>query len=125
MAEKEQPTDPSAVQTAEPKPKKRSRSKADRKNQRRELPPYNVVLLDDDEHTYEYVVEMLKALFAYPDQKGYQLAKEVDTRKRVIVLTTHKEKAELKRDQIHAYGADFRMTTSKGSMTAVIEPAGT
>jgi ATP-dependent Clp protease adaptor protein ClpS len=38
-------------------------------------------------------------------------------------MTTHKEKAELKRDQITAYGADARMATSAGSMSALIEPA--
>ena len=27
------------------------------------LPPWNVVLLDDNDHTYEYVVEMLLKLF--------------------------------------------------------------
>jgi len=39
------------------------------------------------------------------------------------VDTTSLERAELKRDQIHAYGADWRLTTCKGSMSAVIEPA--
>jgi ATP-dependent Clp protease adaptor protein ClpS len=51
------------------------------------------------------------------------MAKEVDANGRVIVLTTHKEKAELKRDQITAYGPDVRMASSAGSMSAVIEPA--
>jgi len=31
--------------------------------------------------------------------------------------------AEFARDQIHGYGADPRMATSKGSMKAVIQPA--
>ena len=53
------------------------------------------------------------------------MAEEVDTKGRVILLTTHKEKAELKRDQVLAYGADFRMATSKGSMSAIVEPAPT
>src|SRR5947209_7690451 len=87
-------------------------------------PPYNVVLLDDDEHTYEYVILMLQALFGYPQEKGYQMAKEVDTNGRVIVLTTTKEHAELKQDQIHAFGPDpFSTKDCKGSMTAIIEPA--
>jgi ATP-dependent Clp protease adaptor protein ClpS len=88
----------------------------------KKLPPYNVVLLDDDDHTYEYVIEMLGALFGYSREKAYQLAKEVDTTGRVIVLTTTKEHAELKRDQIHAYGRDKRMAESAGSMSAIIEP---
>jgi ATP-dependent Clp protease adaptor protein ClpS len=87
------------------------------------MPPYHVVLLNDDDHTYEYVIEMLKVLFAYPDEKGYVLAREVDRVGRVILMTTHKELAELKRDQIHAYGADQRVATCKGSMSAIVEPA--
>ena len=37
--------------------------------------------------------------------------------------TTTFERAELKRDQIHAYGADWRLARCKGSMSASIEPA--
>ena len=92
-------------------------------HQPKQLPPYNVVLLDDDDHTYEYVIEMLKSVFGYPEEKGFRMAEEVDGTGRVIVLTTHKERAELKRDQIMGYGADPRMQRSKGSMTAIIEPA--
>lgn len=87
-------------------------------------PPYNVVLLNDDDHTYEYVITMLQQLFGYPREKGYQLAREVDTTGRVIVLTTSKEHAELKRDQIHAFGPDpLSSRTCQGSMSSVIEPA--
>ena len=89
----------------------------------RRQPPYHVVLLNDDDHTYDYVIEMLKALFGHPVEKGYMLAKEVDTRGRVIVCTTSLERAELKRDQIHAYGPDPRIDRCKGSMSAEIEPA--
>jgi len=87
------------------------------------LPPYNVVLLNDDDHSYAYVIEMLKAIFGHPEEKGFLLAKEVDSTGRVIVATTHKEKAELKRDQIHAYGKDKRIAKCQGSMSAVIEAA--
>ena len=86
-------------------------------------PPYNVILLNDDDHTYEYVIEMLKALFGHPVEKGFQLAKVVDTTGKAIVCTTSLERAELKRDQIHAYGPDPRIPRCKGSMSAVIEPA--
>jgi ATP-dependent Clp protease adaptor protein ClpS len=112
MADQETKT---AVATAKPKPTSKKKP--------RKLPPWNVVLLNDDDHSYEYVIEMLRVLFGYPDEKGFQLAKEVDTAGRVIVLTTHKEKAELKRDQIHAYGTDHRVATCKGSMSSIIEPA--
>ncbi len=87
------------------------------------LPPYNVVLLDDDDHTYDYVVRMLGDLFGYSREKAFRMACEVDESGRVVALTTTKEHAELKRDQIHAYGADRLLARSKGSMRAVIEPA--
>jgi ATP-dependent Clp protease adaptor protein ClpS len=89
----------------------------------RRQPPYNVVLINDDDHSYEYVIEMLKQLFGHPIEKGYQLAKVVDTQGRAIVCTTSLERAELKRDQIHAFGPDSRIPRCAGSMMAEIEPA--
>ena len=86
-------------------------------------PLYHVILLNDDDHTYEYVIQMLQKLFGYPPEKGFLMAKEVDTTGRVIVATTTMEHAELKRDQIHAFGADPHIPRCKGSMSAVIEPA--
>ena len=84
--------------------------------------PWHVVLLDDDHHTYEYVIEMLGVLFGYTIDKAYQMACEVDEKKRVIVWTGHLEIAELKQEQIHEYGPDWRMT-SDGSMSARLEQA--
>ena len=84
--------------------------------------PWHVVLLDDDHHTYEYVIEMLGVLFGYTIDKAYQMACEVDEKKRVIVWTGHLEIAELKQERIHGYGADWRMT-SDGSMSARLEQA--
>lgn len=87
------------------------------------LPPYNVVLLDDDDHSYEYVIYMLNKVFGHSLEKGYAMAREVDATGRVIVATTNLEKAELKRDQVHAFGPDPLIPRCKGSMSAVVEPA--
>jgi ATP-dependent Clp protease adaptor protein ClpS len=87
------------------------------------LPPYHVVLLDDDDHTYAYVIHMLQELFFVEYEDAYLMAVEVDNCGRVIVDTTTKERAEFKRDQIHAYGPDNLLDRSAGSMSAVIEPA--
>jgi ATP-dependent Clp protease adaptor protein ClpS len=46
----------------------------------------------------------------------------VDTTGRTVVLTCELPQAEFGRDQIHAYGADWRMPKSKGSMSATVEP---
>jgi ATP-dependent Clp protease adaptor protein ClpS len=99
----------------------KTREKRQEKTKRQ--PPYNVVLLNDDDHSYEYVIIMLQQIFGHPPEKGFQLAKEVDTSGRVIVLTTTMEHAELKRDQIHAFGPDPLIPRCQGSMSAVIEPA--
>ncbi len=85
--------------------------------------PWNVVLLDDDFHSYDYVVEMLMAIFGYTVRKAFQMTVEVDTRKRVIVWSGHLERAEAFRDEIHAYGADWRMEISRGPMSATLEKA--
>jgi ATP-dependent Clp protease adaptor protein ClpS len=93
-------------------------------SQQEELTPlYNVVLLDDDEHTYDYVIEMLTKLFLLSTADAFRHAVEVDTMGRTIVLTCELPQAEFARDQIHGYGADWRMAQSKGSMSAIIEPA--
>lgn len=84
---------------------------------------WNVVLINDEEHTYEYVIAMMQNLFAHPVERAFKIAQTVDGSGRAVCLTTHKEHAELKRDQIHAFGRDPLMAVSKGSMTAVIEPA--
>lgn len=91
--------------------------------QPKKQPPYHVILLDDDDHTYEYVIGMVRKLFGYSPEKAYTLASEVDSTGRVILDTTSLERAELKRDQIHAFGRDWRVARCQGSMTAVIEPA--
>jgi len=92
-------------------------------NQEQQVPLYNVVLLDDDDHTYEYVIEMLGKLFAYSPSDAWNHAVEVDSTGRTVVLTCELPQAEFGRDQIHAYGADWRMERSKGSMSAIVEPA--
>jgi len=99
------------------------RVKEEEQQKTKRQPPYHVILLNDDDHSFEYVIFMLQKLFGHPPEKGYQLALEVHTRGRVIVFTTSLELAELKRDQIHAFGPDPLIARCKGSMSATIEPA--
>ena len=90
---------------------------------RKKQPLYNVILLDDDDHTYEYVIGMLRKLFGHTTERAYQLASQVDETGLVVLDTTTLERAEFKRDQIHAFGRDWRITHCQGSMTSLIEPA--
>lgn len=114
--------DQAAVAPPETKTTTTTKPKTAKPKPRRQ-PPYNVILHDDDDHTYIYVIEMLGKLFGHGVTRAFKMAEEVDSTGRVIVDTTTLERAELKRDQIHGYGADWRLERSKGSMRATIEPA--
>jgi ATP-dependent Clp protease adaptor protein ClpS len=92
-----------------------------RENRDQLAPLYNVVLLDDDDHSYEYVIDMLGKLFAFSESDAWNHAVEVDTTGRTVVMTCELVEAEFGRDQIHAFGADWRMPRSKGSMSAIVE----
>ncbi|MEM8911997.1 MAG: ATP-dependent Clp protease adaptor ClpS [Planctomycetota bacterium] len=111
----------SAVAEPVVRPREDSETQCDEQTKRQ--PPYHVVLWDDTDHTYEYVMLMMKRLFRMPIEKGYKVAKEVDSAGRAICMTTTLELAELKRDQIHAFGRDELLARCKGSMSATIEPA--
>ena len=84
---------------------------------------YHLVLLDDDQHTYAYVIEMLGAIFGYGAEKAYALATVVDTAGRAIIETAGLETVTDHQRAVHGFGADQRIPTSKGSMSATIEEA--
>jgi ATP-dependent Clp protease adaptor protein ClpS len=84
---------------------------------------WNVVLIDDDDHSYDYVINLSRKLFAHPVERAFDIAKAVDAQGRAILMTTHKELAELKQDQIHSIGRDRLISACQGAMTAVLEPA--
>ncbi|MBB5032177.1 ATP-dependent Clp protease adaptor ClpS [Prosthecobacter vanneervenii] len=86
-------------------------------------PPWHVILLDDDCHTFEYVIEMLFVIFGHSKELGKRMADEVNEKGRAIVATVHKELAELRQEQIQEYGPDPRIPACKVSMRATIECA--
>ncbi len=62
-------------------------------------PPYAVVVFNDEEHTFEYVIETLMKVFGYPLEKSYSLTLKIHTEGKVIAWSGVREVAELKRDQ--------------------------
>jgi ATP-dependent Clp protease adaptor protein ClpS len=84
---------------------------------------WNVVLLDDDDHTVEYVIDMLNRVFGHNAQDGLAIAKRVDRDGRAVCFTTHREHAELKQEMIHGFGRDVRAQGCAGSMSSILEPA--
>lgn len=85
-------------------------------------PLFHLVLLDDNDHSYDYVVRMLGDLFGYGPEKAFALARLVDTTGRVIVETAAHERACADQQRIHRYGPDPLLRQSRGSMSAVVEP---
>lgn len=83
---------------------------------------WNVVVLNDDEHTFDYVQRMMQELFYLSAEQAQRTAEEIDTRGRAVAMTTHREHAELKVEQIHAYGRDPLIMASRGPMKSVLEP---
>lgn len=95
------------------------RTEQDRKQPRM----WNVVLLDDQDHSAEYVVGMMQQLFRHPLEHAIKITETVDKDGRAICMTTHREHAELKVEQIHHFGADPTIKECRGAMNAVVEPA--
>jgi ATP-dependent Clp protease adaptor protein ClpS len=94
----------------------------DRRKTRR-VPPYNVILLNDDHHSMEFVVEVLSKALGYAVERSFQLMMQAHNSGRAVVWTGPKEVAELKADQIRTFhekradGRDF------GPLGCEIEPA--
>ena len=84
--------------TAHPKEREEREHQVDGEKLAELIPRYHVVLLDDEDHTYQYVVEMLMRLFRHGRKMSWKMASEVDQRGRVIVFATNKEQAEHKRE---------------------------
>ena len=99
------------------------RAKAVPSTETKRQPPYNVIILNDEEHTFDYVIDLLTKLFHHPLKTAIDLTWRIHLSGRAVVYTTHKEKAELKRDQVLAYGADPWCSRSTGPLRCYIEPA--
>jgi Zn-dependent protease/ATP-dependent Clp protease adapter protein ClpS len=82
----------------------------------------HVVLINDTDHTYEYVIRMLEDVFGYSPAHGARLARKVDADGRAIIATTSRREAEALLDRILAYGPDPLLRRSKSSIQAVLRP---
>jgi ATP-dependent Clp protease adaptor protein ClpS len=84
---------------------------------------YHLIMLNDDDHTYEYVIDMLQSILGFSQAVAIGHTMEADTTGSTILITCALAEAEVKRDRIHAYGPDWRLPHSRGSVTALVEPA--
>jgi len=88
---------------------------------------WNVIIHDSDQHSFVYVTKLLQEVFAKNEQDAELLTLEVHQMGLAIVKTCSKERAELYKEQVTAYGADEVMfymgKTSNGPIGCSIEPA--
>jgi ATP-dependent Clp protease adaptor protein ClpS len=101
----------------------RPRSKPSRQTESRILPPYHVILENDDYHSFDFVISVLRKVFGVSEERALEFAIQAHKTGRSIVWTGAKEVAELKLDQIHSF-AETRADGAKlGPLGACIEPA--
>jgi ATP-dependent Clp protease adaptor protein ClpS len=80
-----------------------------------------VILFNDEEHTYDYVVEMLSHACSLSRDKAFRCAVEVDLTGRTIVFYGSRSACAGVVSKIHAYGPDHRLPQSMSSMNAEIQ----
>ncbi len=89
----------------------------------RRLPPYHVIIENDDHHTCEFVVDVLCKALGYTEQRAFLLMYEAHTKDRAIVWTGSKEVAELKAEQILSFHEVHPDGRKLGPLGVTIEPA--
>jgi ATP-dependent Clp protease adaptor protein ClpS len=99
------------------------KTKAREKKRSRRIPPYNVILENDDYHSFEFVLEVLQKALGCNQQRAFLLTQQAHTSGRAVVWTGTKEVAELKHDQIRTF-EEIRADGRKlGPLGCSIEPA--
>jgi len=86
-------------------------------------PQYTVIVLNDDLHTFDYVIEALSRVCGHSLEQAHRLAVEIDSKGLAAVWTGAMEVAELKRDQILGFGPDvYARTPVTFPLGCYIEP---
>jgi ATP-dependent Clp protease adaptor protein ClpS len=84
---------------------------------------FQIILLDDDEHSYAYVIEMMRTLFGFSYEDALRVAYDVDYLGQATVKVCPLEEAMVGREQIINYGPDERLPRSNSSMVAIVQEA--
>ena len=87
------------------------------------LPPYNVILENDDHHSMEFVIGVLQKALGYNEQRSYQLMMLAHESGQAIVWTGAKEVAELKLEQMLSFHETQPGGRKLGPLGVRIEPA--
>jgi ATP-dependent Clp protease adaptor protein ClpS len=105
---------PDPVTTTQPREETRTRL----------LPPYHVILLNDEHHSMPFVIAVLCKVLGCAIERAFELMLEAHTSGRAVIWTGSKEVAELKAEQV---GTFHEMREPDGAplgpLGCVIEPA--
>lgn len=101
------PPAPSPVQSTSRSPQK-SPPKVDK------LPPYRVLLHNDDHNDVVYVAETLVLVTPLGKREAVSVMLAAHTRGVALVCVTHKERAELIRDQLRSRGLSSTIEPAEG-----------
>jgi ATP-dependent Clp protease adaptor protein ClpS len=100
------------------KPKERETTRT------RRVPSYQVILENDDYHSFEFVVDVIRKALGYTEQRAFTLTHLAHNSGRAVVWTGSKEVAELKVEQIRTFHEVRAADNAKlGPLTCTIEPA--
>ena len=80
----------------------------------RKMPLCQIVLWNDNEHSYDYVIDMLVENLSFSEEKAIEHAMDVDSNGRTVLMVCEKEQAERERDRI--------LRRSQNPMRATVEP---
>lgn len=111
------------VTTEEPVVAPKERARTDSRNKPKRQPPYAVIVHNDEEHTFLYVIDILMKVCGHPKEKAFVLTNQVHHAGKAVVWSGALEVAELKRDQIRGFGPDFYAEkTVRFPLGVTIEP---
>jgi ATP-dependent Clp protease adaptor protein ClpS len=112
------------MSTTPPLPDVIVRPKSQEQTRTRRVPPYNVLIDNDDDHSFEFVVGVLRQALGHSLERAHQLTMLAHTSGRAVVWTGPKEVAELKAEQIQTFHETRDTDQAKlGPLSCAIEPA--
>jgi ATP-dependent Clp protease adaptor protein ClpS len=96
----------------------------EKKDKVQHMPQWHVLLHNTDFHTVEWVVKLIMVVFNKNFDEAFELTKKIHFEGQCIVVTTHKERAEMLKDLVKGYGCDPDATKGpKVPLPCSIEPA--
>jgi ATP-dependent Clp protease adaptor protein ClpS len=67
---------------------------------------YAILMLNDDDHTFDYVTVLLNKIFKHPVRKCHELAQSIHKHGKTVVWTGTLEHCELKVEQVNHFEPD-------------------